>query len=205
MQLTAVANQNYRFVNWSGDLSGAANPQSITMSASHNVTANFVASPWPAAVGVQPLSGTGNAQTFTFQFSHPSGWQNLAVVNMLVNNVVNASHACYLSYVPSSSALVLVDDAGDTAGPYAGSVTLGSSNAIQNSQCAASLVSAAGSGTTLTLVLNISFTPAFAGNKTVYLSALDLAGNNSGWQALGTWQVPQIGSPFNSFRSLPAA
>ena len=189
LQLTAVPNPNFQFSAWSGDLSGASNPQSLTMNGVHRVTAAFTSSPWPVAVGVQPASGTGTAQTFSFQFSHPSGWQNLALVNILINNVLAASHACYLSFVPSSNLLELVDDTGDTAGPFAGSVTLGNPGTIQNSQCAVNLASATGSGTTLTLVLNISFTPAFAGNKTVYLSAQDLAGNNSGWQGLGTWQV----------------
>jgi Leucine-rich repeat (LRR) protein len=41
VELTATANGGYIFSNWSGDLTGFANPQSITMSALRNVTANF--------------------------------------------------------------------------------------------------------------------------------------------------------------------
>jgi hypothetical protein len=41
VQLTATPNSNYVFVNWSGDLNGSANPQTITMSAPHSATANF--------------------------------------------------------------------------------------------------------------------------------------------------------------------
>jgi hypothetical protein len=41
VQLTAAANPGSIFFNWTGDLSDGANPQSLTMSAPHSVTANF--------------------------------------------------------------------------------------------------------------------------------------------------------------------
>lgn len=41
IQLTANAYPGYHFVGWGGDLSGAANPATITMSANRSVTANF--------------------------------------------------------------------------------------------------------------------------------------------------------------------
>jgi hypothetical protein len=41
VQLTANHANNYLFTGWGSDLSGTTNPQSITMSAPHTVTANF--------------------------------------------------------------------------------------------------------------------------------------------------------------------
>ena len=41
MQLTAVANPDNGFVNWTGDATGSANPASVTMTAPRSVTANF--------------------------------------------------------------------------------------------------------------------------------------------------------------------
>ena len=41
MQLTGAANPGYSFVNWTGDVTGLANPTSVTMSADRSVTANF--------------------------------------------------------------------------------------------------------------------------------------------------------------------
>ena len=35
----------------------------------------------------------------------------------------------------------------------------------------------------------MTFKPAFAGAKSIYLHAVDEAGSNSGWQQLGTWTV----------------
>lgn len=129
-----------------------------------------------------------------FTFSDPRGWQDLGVVNILINNFIDGRSACYLAYVVPSSTLVLVDDAGRAGGPYAGSVTLGNSTAIQNSQCAVTLTSANGSGDTLSLMLNITFQSAFAGNRIQYLAARDAAQNSSGWLPLGVWQVPSASS-----------
>jgi hypothetical protein len=50
--------------------------------------------------------------------------------------------------------------------------------------------SATVNGNGLTLVLNMSFTSAFSGNRVVYAAARDSTdANNSGWQPLGTWAV----------------
>jgi hypothetical protein len=41
VQLTATPSSGNSFVNWSGDLSGSTNPQTVNMTAPHTVTANF--------------------------------------------------------------------------------------------------------------------------------------------------------------------
>jgi uncharacterized protein (TIGR03437 family) len=45
VQLTAKANAGYQFSNWSGDLTGNANPQPLAMSAPRSVTAAFISTP----------------------------------------------------------------------------------------------------------------------------------------------------------------
>ena len=69
--------------------------------------------------------------------------------------------------------------------------TLGSATTLQNSQCSLNVATAtvAMSGNTLTLNVTVTFQPAFAGAKNVYLHAVDVSGSNSGWQQLGTWTV----------------
>jgi hypothetical protein len=155
----------------------------------------------PVVVSIDPPAGTASTQTFTAIFSHPNGWQNLGVVNILFNKALDAKRACYLAYSTQYGSLFLVDDAGSAGGPFAGTVPLGSSATAQNSQCIVGLVSAVADGNTLTLKLNITFKPAFGGNQVMYVAARDQSGNNSNWQALGVFQVPwtlpplSVGSP----------
>jgi streptogramin lyase len=153
-------------------------------------SSSFIVGGVPVTVAANPASGSGNAESFTFQFSDPSGYQNLGVVNVLINSVLDGRNACYLAYVVPSQTLYLVDDGGDAGGPYAGSIPLGGSGTIQNSQCAVGLTSVVGSGSTLTLTLNITFQAGFGGNKVAFVAAGDQSQVNSGWQALGVWQVP---------------
>jgi len=141
-----------------------------------------------------PASGGGASQTFTFTFSDTGTWQNLSVVNVLINSALDGRRACYIAFVPSgatSGSLYLVDDAGDAGGPYQGLVLPGGGS-ISNGQCtiAGSGSSVSTSGDNLTLTLVVTFNSAFAGDKVFYLSSQDKQGNGSGWQALGAWAVP---------------
>jgi len=139
--------------------------------------------------GANPASGSGLSQSMSFTFNDPRGWQDLDVVNILINNFLDGRNACYLAYSRSAGVLYLLEDNGGTLSP---ALTLGASGSVSNSQCtvAGAASAASGSGNTLTLTLNMSFSAGFAGNKILYLAARDLEGGNSGWQALGTWQVP---------------
>jgi hypothetical protein len=147
----------------------------------------------PTAVSASP-GGAGSSQTFTFTFSDPSGWQNLGVVDVLINRFLNGHHACYIAYSVPYETLYLVDDAGDAGGPFAGTMVLPGTGSVSNSQCTVNGAgsSAVGSGTTLTLTLNIDFSSSFDGNKVIYTAARDTGTGNSGWQALGTWGVPVL-------------
>ena len=76
VQLTAVPNSGYHFVDWSGDLTGTPNPQTLTMDADKNVTANFapnshtVTASAGANGSIDPSGAVtvshGADQTFTF-------------------------------------------------------------------------------------------------------------------------------------------
>ncbi len=78
VQLTVTGTGGYQFAGWSGDLSGSANPQSVTMDAPRSVTANCTT---PAiTVVVSPATATLTAgQTLQFT-AKVSGTGNAAVV-----------------------------------------------------------------------------------------------------------------------------
>jgi len=171
------------------------NPGSVLASASDPTTIN-PSGPLtpPTPVSVSPAAGSTSGSTYTFVFTDPRGYQDMNVVDILVNNFLDGRSACYLAYVVGGTYLLLVDDGGHPGGPYAGRVTLGSSAAIQNSQCSATLVSATGSGNNLTLVLTIAWSATFGGDKIIHMAGGDVLGNNSGWQRLGVWRMPGAAS-----------
>ena len=82
VQVTAAAASSYTFANWSSDITGSVNPQSISMSAPHTVAANF------QPIGGAPVSGvvSQNGQSFIngYNYSHPNlrndygGWVGMA-------------------------------------------------------------------------------------------------------------------------------
>jgi hypothetical protein len=86
----------------------------------------------------------------------------------------------------------LVDDAGDGAYAAGSPILLSSGGSLSNSQCTINTAGSSSSagGTTLTLNLPITFTPAFAGNQVFYLASRNNSTGNSGWQAVGSVTVP---------------
>jgi hypothetical protein len=71
VKVTAVPNSGYTFSIWSGDLSGATNPETITMSGNKNITANTVPSTTPTTYTLRETSPNG---TVTFE---PAGVPSL--------------------------------------------------------------------------------------------------------------------------------
>ena len=145
---------------------------------------------FPSVGGVSPARGSGASQTFTFTFTDTKGYQDLGVLDILINNFLDGRQACYLAYSRPAGVLYLVNDAGTA---LSSGLPLNGTGAVSNSQCSVSSVgsSAAGSGNTMTLVLNLSFTGAFEGNRVIYMAARDATdANNSDWQSLGSWTVP---------------
>src|SRR5262249_53779245 len=124
--------------------------------------------------------------TYTFTFTDTNGWQDIAVANVLINAAIDGRHGCYLAIVPATGSVVLIDDAGDAAGPYTG-VTLPGTQTAANGQCTVGGAGAAlsGSGNTLTVTLPITFSPSFTGNQVFFLAARSNTAN-SGWQAVGS-------------------
>jgi hypothetical protein len=141
-------------------------------------------------VSVTPSSGSGISQTFSFVYSDPNGYTDLSWMQMLINSNLTGLAACYPHYDRPSNSMMLLNDA---ATGWLGSVTLGTANTLQNSQCSvnAQISSASGAGNNLTVNLAIVFNTGFSGAKNIYMQAVDTGGMQTGWQQRGTWTVPQ--------------
>ena len=149
------------------------------------------AAPAPPASGVtadsvMPASGTGASQVFAVQLSDTAGAMNLSTVFVLFSGMSGGS--CLVHYDRPSNMIGLLNDAGTQ---YASGMP-GGGGALMNSRCAIALGSSTAmpSGNSLTLNLAMTFAPAFAGAKDVYLYGANAPGMNSGWHARGTWTVP---------------
>jgi len=179
-RLTSVTYPDGTTIAYTYDSAGNRLSQVITNTSTANQP--------PAATAA--TQGTGNSWTFTF--TDPRGWQDLDVVNILINNALDGRQACYLAYSRPLNVLYLVNDPGTALLP---GLPLTGSGSIANSQCTVTGAgsSASGNGNVLTLTLNMSFGAGFTGNMVVYSAARDTAQNNSGWHALATWGIP--GSP----------
>ena len=171
---------------------------SASATASDSTSVSGGASGGPAVVSLSPVASAGTSQVFTFQFTHPSGYSNLAVINVLINTALDGRQGCYIAYVQQSNTVILINDAGDAGGVYAGTFILGSGTGVSNGQCSilGAGSSAVGSGTTLTLTLNLAFSGSFGGNRVIYLAARDGSSNNTGWQTMGVHGVPPLPATF---------
>ncbi len=161
-------------------------------------TYSVVAGGVPVANSTAPASGSGAGQTFTFVMSDQGGSNFLVAAAMLFASSpgFNLNNSCYIVYDRTANRFSLMADS-----IASGSVglTLGSGGSVSNSQC-----TLYGSGstvtigaTTITITLNLTFNPRFAGAKNTFLFASE-NGFNSGWVQVGSWTVPGTPPTVNS-------
>jgi len=150
----------------------------------------------PTAVSTTPSSGSVASQTFALQFSDTAGAASLQTLYIYFTaTFVNpAANSCLVWYNPAANQINLIQNGGTTWF----TATPGTATTLQNSQCSLNVAATTVtmSGNTLTLNLAMTFLPAYAGAKDIYMYAADVSGANSGWQQLGTWTVPSnVGVP----------
>ena len=159
----------------------------ITMGVYH-VTGG--ATTYPTPIAVAPNYGTTSTALITFTFDDATDYQNLSSVQALINTAVDGRNACYVAYNRIYGMLFLVPDNGDAGHPIG--MPLTGSGTLSNSQCTISGAgsSVSGSGQRLTLTLNITFSPAFAGHRAIWPATQTFSNANSDWQAMAAWVMP---------------
>jgi hypothetical protein len=140
------------------------------------------------AVSVTPAGGSGASQQFEMTYSsvYGGGFVRTAWVWFNEQFASSAANSCLTYYDSSNGRIFLLNDAGTTWM----SALLFTGAGLQNSQCSLAFSSASvvpGDG--LKMILDVTFKPAFAGVKNIYLYAAD-ADTDSGWHDLGDWTVP---------------
>jgi hypothetical protein len=164
---------------------GAGNTRSVALTITLSVL------PSVSADSVSPSSGSGASGRLVLRYTNSRGAADFASVRVRIgtSSATDAGN-CTVSYLPASGTLSMLGDAG--SGWMSAPLGTG---ALENSQCAVDLAetSASASGSTMTLDVAVSFKPAFAGAKNVYMFGESTTGVNTGWQQRGTWQVPSGG------------
>jgi hypothetical protein len=146
-----------------------------------------------ATQSASPVSATllvdaDSPQRFTATFRDPKGGSNMSEVTISImrDKVVPGGRSrwsvneCLVRYDIATNAIWLVPDVGGTWGSH--SIAGGSSSSFSNSQCTvmASGSSVEISGDTVTVFLELKFTPQFVGPKQLYLQSADVNGK---WSA----------------------
>ena len=146
-------------------------------------------STFPIPVSMSPAASTASSEVVTFVYQDATDANNLQTMWALTNTAIDGRAACYVAYYAPGNQVFLYPDNGD--GNSASSMTLTGNSTLSNSQCT---VSASGSsytksGAQATLMLNLTFKPAFAGRKATWLAAQTLSLQTSDWQSLGARTV----------------
>ena len=149
-----------------------------------------------------PSSGSGVVSTFQFNVSNGQGVSTLNTASLLVNTsstVVNAAGNCFVKYVRAGGRFYLgADSPSGAAIPseaafWVGSLAPGSPSSLSNSQCtlvgSGSSATPDASGAILQMAVSLQFKSAYTGAKTVFLSADDYLGHDTGWNGAGTWTI----------------
>jgi hypothetical protein len=148
-----------------------------------------------ATVAILSNAQAGNGATFTTEYTDTGGGSTITTALLLVSASSSTANACYITYSPANNLFSLYSDSGTTV---AGTVTPGSGSA-QNDQCILSGLgsSATVSGTGLSVTFVLTFLPAFAGAKNVYLQAMDSTSitnlnQGAGFTVTTTSGIPQV-------------
>jgi hypothetical protein len=147
----------------------------------------------PVAESASLVIGAGYASTVTAVFSHPSGASAITSAAVLLGNSASPDFACHVVWDPAANVFRLSQDLasmGSTAvAPGGGSA--------QNNQCTLSGQgsSAALTGNTLTLTLQLTLTPGFPSSGSNVLFIRAAAGSaDTGWVAKGGLPRPSADS-----------
>ncbi len=135
-------------------------------------------------------STSGSTGTFRVEFWGPEARLH-NVTNLLIRDSLDGRSACYAAYSAPQRKLYLVSDGGPEA--LLPPIAIPSQESVSNSQCTVLGIESYppnSFGPPYTFQLKVAFPASFAGAKVVYGALSDIYGRSSGWNIVGTHQVP---------------
>jgi hypothetical protein len=187
VQVAAAANSGYTFTGFSGDLTGTASPQSVTLTGPKLVNATFTqGGAQPPTAELSTYSGSGSVAALIASFTPTPSSQQLVWVQILLAAAPDGGGQpfCFIHYDVLGNRFWQYGDGGFFVGPVQPGTT---SASLQNTLCALNTThSIVGSrGPTLNVNPRIVFKSGAQLN--VYLRAWTQQGLDTGWLHRGTW------------------
>jgi hypothetical protein len=141
----------------------------------------------PGVISSAPPAPSGAGGIFSISVADPDGATDLRYTYVLIHKSFHTIDACLLVVDHAAKRLYLGNDKMDSWL----SAGLGESRTIENSQCRAKAAKSkiAASGNLAVLSLDLEFTGGVSGAHTIWADAIDMAGNRSGYQPCGSYEV----------------
>ena len=160
------------------------------------ITQDAASSVRPTLVSLSPSSGTGLSQVFSLQLADVNGFQSLNEADV---SFFSGSGPCFARFVKTGTQWTAAINNDAYFFTYQPAINVPGTGVQSNKQCQfnAAQFSATGSGNILTLTFGFTFSPSFAGQKAIQVSAV--ANNNplSLQQTLGLWTVSASGCTYS--------
>jgi hypothetical protein len=141
----------------------------------------------PKTISVDPASGTGPGERFTFTIGDTGGAGFITYGAILFASTFNMVNACYLEWDGTKNTIsVTYDNPANGQTPE----TPGQPGIATSSQCTlnAANSSIVVGATQVLITLDLTFNSSFFGPKNIYLYGAE-GSANSGWSTVGTWTV----------------
>jgi hypothetical protein len=150
----------------------------------------------PSLAAAAPTSSTAATQSFTLTTRDADGFADIQRVYFLLNNNTTIpTGGCHGVYDRASNAIYLYNDG---LNALVGTLPIGSTGSIQNSQCR---INGAGtavttSGTDVVLTMNVTRLGGYAtGTRNLYVWIIDNEANGTGWVQASAWTIAGTPQP----------
>lgn len=188
LELRAVPNPGYTFVGFEEDLTGTQNPQSLTMLAPHRVTAKFTKTGTPpVSLAVTPSFSSGQSTTLTASFQAAQTHRSILFVQVLAAVAPDGGGQpfCFIHYDAVGGEFWLYSD---IYGFFMGPVKPGATSSdLRGSACALSTAGSSVQAGGQSLELTLAIFSKVAGDRNLYLRAMETDYTDTGWVRRGAW------------------
>jgi parallel beta-helix repeat protein len=142
----------------------------------------------PTIGQITPASGSSLTQTFSVTYSDANGVTDLAKTYLMVNPTINGAQSCLVEFDFNGNMIRLMNDAGSA---WSAPMMAGSIGTLSNSKCTVGAsMGLSSTSNSLTVQYQMAFAQAEPFARNTYALAIDNSNLNSGWQQVGTWNIP---------------